>query len=83
MIWQNKETEEIFSTDKMFIWCTQTMSTILHEMVYCYKTIVEICIATQQLLHHFIHRKHQISSKEGSSFDMRNSKWNPNPYLLP
>lgn len=58
------------------------MSTILHEKMNYYKTIAEIYITTQELLHHFMHRKHQISSKESSTFDIRNSKCHPNWYLI-
>lgn len=58
------------------------MITILHKTMNYYKFIAEIYITTPQLLHHFMHRKHQISSKESSIFDIRNSKSNPNPYLI-
>jgi len=58
------------------------MSTILHETMNCYQTIAEICITTQQLLHRFMHKKHQISSKESSTSDIGNSKCNLKPYLI-
>lgn len=35
-------------------------------MMNYYKTVVEIYITTQQLLHYFMHGKHQISSKEAA-----------------